>query len=570
MDDNSQNQTPSTTGMPINTPGNQPLEPVSSSNETTLANEAPTPLSGENPAKSTGGVPTPKPAAGSEVDTTASSANFPETPQASNTLDQNQNIPDKTSVPLPPPQTPAVDVPSSPQPVQSPSGRVVTTDTEPKGPLVKKLLVIALFLIVIAGAAFAAWKFWPKGFLGIGKPGEIVWWGLWEEESIVQPLIDEYQGKNKGVKVTYVKQSPQDYRERLMNSLAKGEGPDMFRFHNTWVPMLENELDHVPSSVMTPQAFAETYYPVMSSDLTKETSIVGIPLGYDAIALYINEDIFARSGKTSPITWDDFRELAKELTIEDKDGNILQYGAAVGITENIDHWQEIVALMLIQNGVDLSKPDKQVSLASDALAFYRQFYNIDKVWNNRLPPSTTAFAGGNVAMYFGPTWRAFEIHDKNEDLNFKTVPLPQLPKETPNEPDISYATYWVEGVWSRSTNKDIAWDFLKFISSKESLEKLYKNASETRLFGEPYPRVDMAESIKNDPIIGSVINLAPNAKSWYLVSRTFDGETGINSRVNSYYLDLVNSASHKGAGSGRLKTVSDGVSQILSQYGLAK
>ena len=569
MDDNSQKRAPSTSETPVNISGDQPLQPVSNTNETTPTNETSV-LSGEGFVQNTSGVSVPDPVAGDPSDTIAPSTNLQETTQASNALDQSQSTTNKTGVPLPPPpQTPAVDMPSSPQPAQNQSGKVVTTDTEPKGSLVKKLLVIILFLIVIAGAAFAAWKFWPKGFLGIGKPGEIVWWGLWEEESIVQPLIDEYQEKNKGVKVTYIKQSPQDYRERLMNSLAKGEGPDMFRFHNTWVPMLKNELDHVPSSVMTPQAFAETYYPVMSSDLTKETSIVGLPLGYDAIALYINEDIFARSGKTPPTTWDDFRELAIELTIKDKDGNTVQYGASVGITENIDHWQEIVALMLIQNGVDLSKPDKQVSLASDALAFYRQFYNVDKVWNNRLPPSTTAFAGGNVGMYFGPTWRAFEIHDKNKDLNFKTVPLPQLPKQSPNEPDISYATYWVEGVWSRSTNKDIAWDFLKFISSKESLEKLYKNASETRLFGEPYPRVDMAESIKNDPIVGSVISLAPNAMSWYLVSRTFDGETGINSRINSYYLDLVNSASQKGAGSSRLKTVRDGVSQILSQYGLA-
>jgi multiple sugar transport system substrate-binding protein len=570
MDDNSQNQAPSVGGVPVNTPGGQPLGSVSEANETASANETSTPP-GESYAQNTSSISASDPVVRVPPDTNTSVANLQGNTQASDAPNQSQNTTDKTSVPLPlPPQTPAVDMPSSPQPIQSPPGRVVTTDTEPKGSLVKKLLVIVLFLIVIAGAAFAAWRFWPKGFLGIGKPGEIVWWGLWEEESIVQPLIDEYQEKNKGVKVTYVKQSPQDYRERLMNSLAKGEGPDMFRFHNTWVPMLKNELDHVPSSVMTPQAFAETYYPVMSSDLTKETSIVGIPLGYDAIALYINEDIFTRSGKTPPTTWDDFRDLAKELTIIDKDGNTVQYGASVGITENIDNWQEIVALMLIQNGVDLSKPDKQVSLASDALAFYKQFSNVDKVWNNRLPPSTTAFAGGNVAMYFGPTWRAFEIHDRNKDLNFKTVPLPQLPKQSPNEPDISYATYWVEGVWSRSTNKDIAWDFLKFISSKESLEKLYKNASETRLFGEPYPRIDMAESIKNDPIVGSVISLAPNAKSWYLVSRTFDGETGINSRVSSYYLDLVNSATQKGAGSSRLKTVRDGVSQVLSQYGLAK
>jgi ABC-type glycerol-3-phosphate transport system substrate-binding protein len=461
--------------------------------------------------------------------------------------------------------------PASPQPQgASVSGNVVTTQTKPKGSIVKKLLAVLLILLVVAGVGFAAWKFWPKGFLGIGKPGEIVWWGLWEDETIVRSLIDEYQASHNDVKITYVKQSPQDYRERLMNSLAKGEGPDIFRFHNSWVPMLQNDLDKMPATVMTPQAFSETFYPVMSSDLTSGTAIVGIPLGYDAITLYVNEDIFAKYGKSVPTTWDDFRQTASDLTIKDDKGNVSQYGAAIGNTENMDHWQEVVALMLVQNGVSLTKPDKQPGLASDALAFYRQFYNVDKVWSDKLPPSTISFAGGNLAMYFGPTWRAFEIRQQNPSLNFRTVPVPQLPKQSPTEPDVSYATYWVEGVWNRSNSKEVAWDFLKYLSTKESLEKLYKNASTTRLFGEPYPRVDMADSLIGDSVVGSVIKLAPVAKSWYLNSRTFDGDTGINSKINAYYLDLVNKSGNKGVDAKSLKTVTDGVTQVFSQYGISQ
>jgi multiple sugar transport system substrate-binding protein len=482
---------------------------------------------------------------------------------------QAPQIDPSVGTPTPVSNVPTESVPSPPQPEQT-QGEVVTMETEPKGSTGRKLLVIMVVLLILVAGAFAAWRFWPRGLFGLGNPGEIVWWGLWEDESIVNPLIEEYENNNRGVTIKYEKQSPQDYRERLMNSLAKNEGPDMFRFHNTWVPMLKNELDLMPTSVMTPQAFAENYYPVMSSDLTSGTGIVGIPLGYDALALYINEEMFSRYGKQPPKTWDDFREVAMDLTIKNSEEETIQYGAAIGAVENVDHWQEIIALMLLQNGADLSKPDKQVDLSSGALAFYKQFVMVDKVWDETLPPSTIAFANGQVAMYFGPTWRAFEILNINKDLKFRTVPVPQLPKQSPTEPDVSYASYWVEGVWTRSANKDIAWDFLKYISSKESLEKLYKNASNTRLFGEPYPRVEMADSLKEDPIVGSVINLAPNAKSWFMVSRTFDGETGINSRINAYYEDLVNSANNKGVGKAKLKTVTDGVAQILSQYGLAR
>ena len=81
-----------------------------------------------------------------------------------------------------------------------------------------------------------------------GGEADLTWWGLWEDESVVAPLIAEYQEANPKVKIQYVKQSQQDYRERLTNALAKGEGPDIFRFHNSWVPMLKNELDFVPPS----------------------------------------------------------------------------------------------------------------------------------------------------------------------------------------------------------------------------------------------------------------------------------------------------------------------------------
>jgi ABC-type glycerol-3-phosphate transport system substrate-binding protein len=171
-------------------------------------------------------------------------------------------------------------------------------------------------------------------------------------------------------------------------------------------------------------------------------------------------------------------------------------------------------------------------------------------------------------MYIGPSWRAFEIQQANPNLKFKTVGVPQLPKDSPNQPDITYATYWAEGVWSRSTKKAAAWDFLKFLSTKDSMQKLYQNEARVRMFGEPYPRVDMSSLLGDHPVIGSLIKQAPGAESWYLASRTFDGPTGINSLLSKYYEDAINAAIAGQDIPKALQTVSDGVSQVLSQYGL--
>lgn len=427
-------------------------------------------------------------------------------------------------------------------------------------PVVIAVIAILALLIVV----FIVKTYFMKNNKLSG--GEITWWGLWEDETIINPLIRDYESKNPKIKIKYVKQSKEDYRERLTNALIKGNGPDIFRFHNTWVPMFINELDKMPSTVYKIPDYSNIFYPVVISDLTMENSIVGIPLGYDSLVLYINEEIFENSGKSIPVTWNELRQTARELTIKDDSGNVTQSGVSLGRTENVDHWQEILALMMLQNGADLNRPIGK--LAEDALEFYTIFSAVDKVWDATLPSSTVAFASGKLAMYFAPSWRAFEIRLQNPDLRFKTVLVPQLPKTAANEEDVNYASYWVEGVWSKSKNKDSAWQFLKYMSETETLQNFYQNASKVRMFGEPYPRVDAGDMLATHPIAGSVIKGAKTAQTWYLQSRTWDGPTGINSQINKYFEDAVNAVNSGKEPAKVLETVSSGVNQVLSQYGI--
>lgn len=426
------------------------------------------------------------------------------------------------------------------------------------------IFILLLILGIVAGLIFVVGKFLGKKTVEVKT---LTWWNLWEDESVVKSLIQQYEAKNPNVKINYIKQSPQDYRERLTSALVKGDGPDIFVFHNTWTPLLVRELDSAPASVISSADLAQNYYYVISADLASQGKILGTPLGYDALTLFINEDLFREASLEPPTTWVELRDYAKVLTKVDN-GKIVQSGVALGRIENVDHWQEILALMMLQNGVNFSNPDP--SLVENALLFFTIFSRSDGVWDQTLPLSTEAFASGKLAMYFGPSWRAFNIKDANPSLNFRTVPLPQVPKEDPNEPDISYATYWVQGVWAKGKNKDLAWDFLKFISSENSLSEMFKQASLLRGFGEIYPRIDIANSLIEHPVLGSVVKLAPNAKSWYLASRTFDGPTGINSQLSKYFEDAVNLVNEKQDLKNATETLIQGIKQVLNQYGLSR
>lgn len=428
-----------------------------------------------------------------------------------------------------------------------------------------KVLILFVVLLVAIGGLFAVLS---RGLPSIGGKTTITWWGLWEDEELVAPIISEYQQSHPNVEIKYVKQAKEDYRERLTNALSRADGPDIFRYHNTWVPMFRTKLATIPASVMTAQEFAQTYYPVAVSDLTQSTGIIGMPLMYDGLGLYVNEEIFATYGKQIPTSWFEVRDRAVELTIKDDKGVIQQAGIALGRTENVDHWQEIMALMMLQNGVSLNNP-KGV-YAEQAFKFFISFSTTLGVWDQTLPNSTAAFADGKLAMYMAPSWRAHEIRQQNPTLKFRVIAAPQLPKERADEPDITYATYWVEGVNSQSKSKDASWEFLKFLSQKETLTKLYDNATKVRAFGELYPRRDMQDLLLSDPLTSGIMALAPNAKSWYAASRTFDGQTGINSQLSTYYENAINTAV-KGSSSNvtsAIEPLSVGVTDVLIKFGL--
>ncbi len=491
-----------------------------------------------------------------ETPTSAKPADHPPSPSA----------PVMTTEVVPPPPPPAqetVVIPSATPPANAfiPQGVPSQPPTPQRGSsLPRRLLMIIVFLGFLGGLIFSGRYVW--GIISGGGEVTLAYWGLWENDAIVRPVIAKFEAEHPKIKVQYVKQSPRQYRERLQAAIARNEGPDVFRFHNTWVAMLKNDLALVPSDVMTPSQFSADFYPVASADLVAGQNIFGIPLEIDGLGLYYNEDLFAAAGATPPATWEEMLTLVPRLTVR-SDNQILTSAIALGTTGNVENFSDIVALMMLQNGASLVIPTG--TEAEEALIFYRKFATpSDPVytWNDTLDNSVYAFATGKVAMILAPSWRAFDIKQINPDIRFKIAPIPQLPGNT-----VTWASYWVEGVSAKSKNQEAAWEFLTYLTSREAATMLYSEAGKTRLFGEPYGRVELAASLADDPFAGAYVAQAPNAKSFPLASRTFDN--GLNDRLIKYLEDAVNAVANDGvAPAAALETAAAGFGQVLSSFGL--
>lgn len=400
------------------------------------------------------------------------------------------------------------------------------------------------------------------------EPISLTWWGLWESESVVAPAIEKFEAEHPDITVSYRMESLIDYRERLQAALARNEGPDIMRIHATWLPMLGSELAPASPAQFSVDEFKSQFYPVAVTDLVRSNAVVGVPLMTDGLAMFVNNDIFAATSSAVPTNWDDFRKIAFTLTRRDETGRITQAGAAMGATTNVTHWSDILAALMLQNSVDLAKPDAAIdakgrNLGADALSFYTIFAREDRVWDESLPPDLVAFGNGTVAMMFAPSWQIFEILRMNPQLNFSVHPIPQLTKARP----VTWAHYWVEVVSRRSKHQDAAWAFLKFLSSPEALQIMYAEATKIRTFGEPYPRPDMAGLLEDSPNINAFVSQAPSAVSWYMSSRT--GDNGINDEIMTYYKDAVNSMIRQRADAqAAITTVAQGVRQVLVKYGV--
>lgn len=453
----------------------------------------------------------------------------------------------------------------------------------------KYLIIGVLAFSVVAGFLF--WKFAPSFNKKEEEKIPVVLniWGLWEDNTLFQPAIDEYKKIRPDVTINYNFQSSQNYRTRTQTKISEGEGPDIYMINNSWTPMFlkSGSVAPAPKEAFTPQEYAQTFYPVVRDDFTNYLSlktqidatpgiadknkalidqfnsngkIYAIPRGIDGIALYYNVDILNAAGVAVPKTWNEFRDAAYKLTVADERGVIKTAGAAIGVTGNVDHWSDVLGLLFLQQpGAKIDKPDDQNG--ADVLKFYTDFAKVSdkRVWDNTFEASTQAFAAGKVAFYFGPSWRAHELRQINPQLNFKIAPMPQLAGK-----QIAWANYWGYSVSSKSRFTDEAWQFLKFLTSAEAEKALYEQAAKVRLYGLPYSRVDLQKELINDPLVGAFVAQGPYYKSWYLNSSTRD--QGLNDEMIKYYEDAVNSVNNNSDAQSSLSVTAKGIQQVMDKY----
>ncbi|MFH1244565.1 MAG: extracellular solute-binding protein, partial [bacterium] len=386
--------------------------------------------------------------------------------------------------------------------------------------------ILAIILLLVLGFSLL-----PKLFKK-SAPITLNYWGLWEPTSVVQSVIAEYEASHPNIKINYTLQSPKNYRSRMLAAAGQSSAPDIIRIHNTWLPMLRKDLSPAPDTILKVSDLSD-YYPVMQKDFVLGNKIYGLPLEVDGLALIYNVDMFEEAGLSPPSDWNTLRKIAFDLTRTNPETGIIERaGVALGTTGNIDHWSDILGLLILQNSGNPGRPSEVA--VQEALTFYTTISLKDKSWDASQPSSVYAFATGTVAMIFAPAWQVAEIKVINPELNFRIAPVPILPTS-----DVAWASYWGEAVPATCKYPEAAWEFIKYLGSSPALQQMYAGASAIRPIGEPYPLVSLSSTLASDPLAGAYVSQGPKYSSWYLASRTYD--EGLNDQLIKYYEDAINS-----------------------------
>ncbi len=396
------------------------------------------------------------------------------------------------------------------------------------------------------------------------KPVTLNYWTVYNDLTELRKYAAEYKNIRPYVTINIRQIRYEEFDRLFTNALADDVAPDIISMHIRWLRKNQARLSPAPSSVNVARVFEKNkytkeqavvvdtipmpkerdiknnYVTTVYEDVVLDNGIYGLPLAFDSLALIYNQTILDRAGIANPpTTWTEFVENVHKITRFNATGDIVQSGVALGTAGNIDNFFDIVSLFLLQSEVKLSdgnsvtfatgveRSQDRSNIALRALDFYTDFARPTKEaysWNDRMPNAFDTFVRGQSAFFLGFAYDYPRIKARAPQLDIRITTIPQL---NPGNP-INVANYWVESVPKKSEHQNEAWDFVRFITSKEKVKE-YTTAT---LRPSPY-REQISEQQK-DEILEPFATQALFAENWYRGNDVTTAESAFKNLITEF------------------------------------
>jgi ABC-type glycerol-3-phosphate transport system substrate-binding protein len=286
-------------------------------------------------------------------------------------------------------------------------------------------------------------------------------WNIVDQEPLVRRWIESFQRANPGAEVEWLDKKGPELPPFYQTQLAAGTPPDVINTQGAlW-------LEYAASGAlmdMTPRIQADAdvrgrFNANYLANWTLEGKNWMLPFYITKTLLFYNRTMFQRAGLSGPPT--SFDEILAHA------GKMAQGDATGFLTLNFDwlYWP-----LFAMNDVQLLAPDlrrtafntpKAIEVV-EKLARASESGAINKIsWTGRWVEPNGAFAAGNVGMLQAHSPAYFFIRGQGNWVNGDTLGVAQMPGNyaTPNSHGL--------GVSKGSRNPDLAWAFVKHVTSNE-------------------------------------------------------------------------------------------------------
>ena len=288
-------------------------------------------------------------------------------------------------------------------------------------------------------------------------------WGSKSEVEILKPLLDEFEHQNPDIKIEFI-HIPQNYFQKIHLLFASKKAPDVIFLNNQYLPVYANA--GLLREFTDNDFDKEEFYPQSLDALSWDGSVYAVPRDISTLVIFYNKDIFKDKNVPYPHsgwTMEEFLQSAQKLT---------SLPDVFGISFEEDVLFYLPYLMSFGGGVlsdDLTSDISNTPESKAGLQFYadlRSKYHVAPLKSESASATMAQmFLQGRLGMYLSGRW----IVPKFREEAFFDWDVAEFPKGSAGSVTPLDASGWA--VSAQSKNPQAALKLVKFLSSKEAIEK---------------------------------------------------------------------------------------------------
>lgn len=322
------------------------------------------------------------------------------------------------------------------------------------------------------------------------------------EKTLFGGAVQRFNKKYPNAKVTLnIAPVPSwsDYANKIITQVAGGKVPDVVEIATEGVQLFVGKglVDPLDDFTKSDPAAIEGISPTLLGGMSVGGKLYFIPENWNNMVIYYNTKMFSEAKLDPPKadwTWDDFLNAAKTLTTGEGKNKVYGLGLPWGGIFQLMPWW-------LTNGTyplnaDLTKSNLSDPKIVESITFIHDLIQVHKVAPTvQGANSDQLFPAGKVAMSGWGRWIIAGL----DSAKFHDYDIQYWPRKTAATSVFGVGGF---GINPHSKNKDLTWELIKELTSKEVAQQVVADGS----------AIPTIQSVAESP---EFLKSPPNAKIFY-------------------------------------------------------